>query len=213
MRKQNTQNSNISKNSRSKNQRDSIKLKIAVIGKSLVGKSAMTNVFVSAKFPSEYDTTIEDKYTVERFIGNYPCSIDILDTAGQDDYYTLIDNWINSSDGFILVFSITDRESFEICKSRFERIKLNKRNKEGSYKIILAGNKSDCTEKRVISTEEARLLAESWDTEYIECSAKNMINIEETFLKISEKLLNCLLRKDVKNSTLNEDGKNKCFCF
>ena len=75
-----------------------IKLKIAVLGKSLVGKSAMTNVFVCSKFLEEYDTTIEDKYTVEKYISEKPCSIDILDTAGQDDYASLIDTWINSSD-------------------------------------------------------------------------------------------------------------------
>ncbi len=169
----------------------------------------MTNVFVSSKFPSEYDTTIEDKYTVERLISNYTCSIDILDTAGQDDYYTLIDNWINSSEAFILVFSITDKESFDICKSRYERIKLNKGN---DFRIILAGNKSDCADKRTVSFDEANSLAAYWGTEYIECSAKNMINIEETFLKISEKLL----AKKTKTENLNnkEDvKKGKCFCF
>lgn len=205
MKKQNSStSSNISKNTR-----EAIKLKIAVIGKSLVGKSAMTNVFVSAKFPSEYDTTIEDKYTVERFISNYPCSIDILDTAGQDDYYTLIDNWINSSDGFILVFSITDKESFEVCKSRYERIKLNKGN---NFRVILAGNKADCSEKRTVSYEDAKSLADLWGTDYIECSAKNMVNIEEAFLKVSEKLLEKIVKK---NLTGNGDDEKigKCFCF
>ena len=191
-------------------QKDVIKLKVAVIGKSLVGKSAMTNVFVSSKFITEYDTTIEDKYTVERFISNYPCSIDILDTAGQDDYYTLIDNWINSSDGFILAFSITDRESFDVCKSRYERIKLNKGN---DFRIILAGNKSDMADKRTVSVEEANELAAEWDSVYMECSAKNMSNIEETFLNIAEKLLNKVLGKDDKNGGDDGEKKPKCYCF
>jgi len=190
------------------NNRDAIKLKIAVIGKSLVGKSALTNVFVTAKFQTEYDTTIEDKYTVERFIGNYPCSIDILDTAGQDDYFTLMDNWINLSDGFILVFSITDKESFEVCKSRYERIKLNKKD---NFRVLLAGNKSDCADKRTVLEEEARSLAASWGTEYIECSAKNMKNVEETFLKISEKMLDKIFKKDLGNNS--DEKRNKCFCF
>jgi GTPase KRas protein len=205
MRKQNSS----SNTSNSKNPRETIKLKIALIGKSLVGKSAITNVFVSSKFPSEYDTTIEDKYTVERFISNYPCSIDILDTAGQDDYYTLIDNWINSSDGFILVFSITDKESFEVCKSRYERIKLNK---GSNFRLILAGNKADCAEKRTVSYEDAKSLAAAWETEYIECSAKNMVNIEEAFLKVSEKLLGKILKKDLAGNG-EEEKRNKCFCF
>ena len=190
-----------------------LKLKIAVIGKSLVGKSAITNVFVSSKFIAEYDTTIEDKYTVERFISNYPCSIDILDTAGQDDYYTLIDNWINSSDGFILTFSIIDRESFEICKSRYDRIKLNKGN---NFRIILAGNKSDMKDNRTVSIDEAKELAESWNTEYLECSAKNMINVEEIFINLSEKLLNKILKKDISkgsNENYSDEKKPNCYCF
>jgi len=192
-------------------QKDVIRLKVAVIGKSLVGKSAMTNVFVSSRFIPEHDVTIEDKYTVERFISNYPCSIDILDTAGQDDYHTLVDSWIGSSDGFILAFSITDRESLDVCKSRYDRIKQIKGN---DFRVILAGNKSDMADKRTVTEEEAKELAASWECSYLECSAKNMNNIEETFLNIAEKLLNKVLKIDDKKAG-DADGekKPKCYCF
>ena len=188
-------------------QKEVIKLKIAVIGKSLVGKSAMTNVFVSSKFITEYDTTIEDKYTVERFISNYPCSLDILDTAGQDDYYTLIDNWINSSDGFILAFSITDRESFDNVKTKYDRIKVNKGD---DFRVILAGNKSDMKDQRVVSIDEAMELAISWGTDYVECSALKMSNVDKAFMKVSEKLLGKILKTDKKKE---EKDKKSCFCF
>ena len=192
--------------------KEAIKIKIAVFGKSLVGKSAITNVFVSSKFITEYDTTIEDKYTVERFISNYPCSIDILDTAGEENYYTVIDidKWINSSEGFILAFSITDRESFEECIKRYDRIKLNKGN---DFKIILVGNKSDMKDYRTVSEDEAKKLALSWDTEYVECSAKKMNNIEEVFISLSSKLLSKYVKKDLNNSNVDEKKKPICFCF
>jgi GTPase KRas protein len=185
----------------------SIKLKIAVIGKSLVGKSAMTNVFVRKKFIEEYDTTIEDKYNVEKFILDKNCSLDILDTAGQDDYASLIDIWINSSEGFILVFSITDRESFDNVKLKYERIKINKGN---DFKVILAGNKSDMKDNRVVSVEEAIELAISWGTDYVECSAKNLMNVEKAFIKVSEKLLEKLFKTDFEK---NNESKKTCFCF
>lgn len=184
-----------------------IKLKIAVLGKSLVGKSAMTNVFVCSKFLEEYDTTIEDKYTVEKYISEKPCSIDILDTAGQDDYASLIDTWINSSDGFILVFSITDRESFDNVKLRYDRIKANKGD---DFRVILAGNKSDLKDERVISFDEAMELAITWKTDYVECSAKKLYNINKAFTKISELLLAKIFKTDDLDG---ENEKKVCFCF
>ena len=184
-----------------------IKLKVAVIGKSLVGKSAMTNVYVRSKFIEEYDTTIEDKYTIEKYISEKHCSIDILDTAGQDDYASLIDTWINSSEGFILVFSITDRESFDNVKTKYDRIKVNKGD---DFRVILAGNKSDMKDQRVVSIDEAMELAISWGTDYVECSALKMSNVDKAFMKVSEKLLGKILKKNKKKE---EKDKKSCFCF
>jgi small GTP-binding protein len=206
----NTNNNNNNENNKDNHQNSpqTIKLKVAVIGKSLVGKSAMTNVFIRSKFLEEYDTTIEDKYTVEKYISDKLCSIDILDTAGQDDFVSLIDTWINSSDGFILVFSITDRESFDNVKLKYNRIKINKGD---DFKVILAGNKSDMSDNRVISNEEAIELAISWGSDYVECSAKNMTNVDKAFIKVSEKLLSKMF-VDKKNDD-NKKSKKSCFCF
>jgi GTPase KRas protein len=205
-------NNNINENNKNKNipqPSSQVKLKLAVIGKSLVGKSAMTNVFIRSKFLEEYDTTIEDKYTVEKYILDKLCVIDILDTAGQDDYTSLLDTWINSSDGFILVFSITDRESFDNLKLKYERIKMIKGD---DFRVILAGNKSDMSENRVVSNEEAMKVAISWGSDYVECSAKNMLNVDKAFVKVSEQLLNKMFKIDEKNDA-NKKSKKSCFCF
>ena len=80
-----------------------IDIKIAILGKSLVGKTALSYRFINDKFPSEHDTTIEDQYTIESEIDGKKCRLEILDTAGQDDYQSMLDTWIISADGFILV--------------------------------------------------------------------------------------------------------------
>ena len=99
---------------------DVIELKLAVLGQTLVGKSALTYRFISDKFPTEHDTTIEDQYKINTTIDEHNCRLEILDTAGQDDYQSMLDTWINFVEGFVLVYSIDDRESFESLKDKYE---------------------------------------------------------------------------------------------
>ena len=130
----------------------SVPLKVAVLGQSMVGKSALTFRFINNKFPTEHDTTIEDSYSIPAKIDDIQCQLEILDTAGQDDYQTMLDTWINSPDGFILVHSIDNKESFESTKTRYDRImKL----KEGqNVSIVVVGNKCDLEDKRQVSKED-----------------------------------------------------------
>ena len=99
---------------------DVIELKLAVLGQTLVGKSALTYRFISDKFPTEHDTTIEDQYKINTTIDEHNSRLEILDTAGQDDYQSMLDTWINFAEGFVLVYSIDDRESFESLKDKYE---------------------------------------------------------------------------------------------
>ena len=99
---------------------DVIELKLAVLGQTLVGISALTYRFISDKFPTEHYTTIEDQYKINTTIDEHNSRLEILDTAGQDDYQSMLDTWINFAEGFVLVYSIDDRESFESLKDKYE---------------------------------------------------------------------------------------------
>ena len=103
-----------------------IDIKITVLGNTLVGKSALTYRYISNKFPEDHDTTIEDQYKITSKIEGYQCQIEILDTAGQDDYQSMLDTWISFGEGFVLVYSIDQKDSFDVLKDRYERIKRNK---------------------------------------------------------------------------------------
>lgn len=164
---------------------DLIRIKLAVIGKSLVGKSALTSRFINDKFPIIHDTTIEDTYTVNTNINGFDCHVEILDTAGKDDYQYMLDNWIYFADGFILVFSLDDKSSFSTIKERILKIKSSK----SKAPIIVLGNKCDLVETREIDYDEGYNFCKGSGVDYIECAAINRQNVNEAFMKILNRIV------------------------
>ena len=90
--------------------------------------------------------------------------------------------WVSFGEGFLLVFAINDKFSFDILKNRRERILKTKHKDYGP--MILVGNKQDLDNERNVSYEEAKQLADSWGIEYIETSAKTNYNCKEAFEKL-----------------------------
>ena len=195
----------------SSNTENAIPLKIAVLGQSMVGKSALTFRFINNKFPTEHDTTIEDSYSIPAKIDDIQCQLEILDTAGQDDYQTMLDTWINSADGFILVYSIDNKESFESTKSRYDRILKLKSDQKIS--IVIAGNKCDLEEKRQVSREEVEKFCKNHKITFMETSALKTINVKEAFLYVSRGLLQYQFPDKYNNREGEDNGKKRCFCF
>lgn len=137
-------------------------------------------------------------------------TLEILDTAGQDDYQTMLDSWINNSEAFILVYAIDDRESFEVVQRRYERIIKNKVGQKPP--VIVAANKCDLEGRRVVNKQEGEDLAKSWDVNFLEVSALLKINVTETFLSVAKKLLQKKMNVGKGGETSGE-VKNRCFCF
>ena len=160
-------------------------MKLAVIGKGVVGKSSLTYRFINYKLPQGHDPTIEDRYKTTSTINNQLYSIEILDTAGEDDYQNMMDMWINFGEGFLLVFALNDKESFNLLRSKRERILKGKHGQRTP--MILVGNKQDLKDRQV-KFEEAKQLADLWGIEYIETSAKTNHNCKEAFEKIAAKV-------------------------
>jgi GTPase KRas protein len=155
---------------------------MTVLGKGIVGKSTLTYNFLNYNTQSKYEPTIEDCYQTSIEIDGRKHLVEILDTAGQEDYQNMIDMWISFGDGFILVFAIDDKESFEAIKEKHSRVLKAKK----KAPFILVGNKIDLENKRKVSKDEAQKLAENWGIEYIETSAKNNINCSEPFQRLAE---------------------------
>jgi len=87
--------------------------KVTMMGASAVGKSALTLRLVQDKFVDGHDPTIEDSYQKFRTIDGKPCKLDIVDTAGQEEFKQMRFQYMRQSDGFILVYAINDRASFD----------------------------------------------------------------------------------------------------
>ena len=105
-----------------KKKEDSGLHKIIVVGTGGVGKSALTLMFMYGDFVEEYDPTSADSYRKAIVLDGQDVNVDILDTAGQEDYAAMRDNYYRTGEGFLCVYSITMVESFEKLESFFEQI-------------------------------------------------------------------------------------------
>ena len=163
------------------------KMKIAVLGKALVGKSSLTYRYIVDDFPLPHDPTIGEDIKFIKINGK-EYKVDIIDTAGDEEYQNMMDMWISCGEGFLLlVIAINDEESFEVLKSKYEKVKKGKHNT--NVPIILVGNKQDLKNERKITYEAAKQLADELGVEYIETSAKTGFNCNESFDKLARKIL------------------------
>ena len=178
--------------------------KIAFLGGSTVGKTTIAYRCLDRKLnPEEVDTTLEDHYKIYPEINNEKVEVEIIDTAGQDDYQNFFDTWVQYSDGFLLIFAINDSSTFDIVKKRYNKIITMKGNQ---IPIILIGNKKDLDNERKVSFKDAKNFANEKKVQYYETSALNDENNEckNILLEITKKIF----AKKFKNNVKDE----KCCC-
>uniref|UniRef100_A0A3P9PK48 small monomeric GTPase n=1 Tax=Poecilia reticulata TaxID=8081 RepID=A0A3P9PK48_POERE len=161
-----------------KNQSSLALHKVIMVGSGGVGKSALTLQFMYDEFVEDYEPTKADSYRKKVVLDGEEVQIDILDTAGQEDYAAIRDNYFRSGEGFLLVFSITEHESFSATDEFREQI-LRVKAEEDKIPLLLVGNKSDLEDRRQVSGDEARGKAEEWGVQYVETSAKTRANVDK----------------------------------
>ena len=158
---------------------------VVMLGGGAVGKSSLTVQQVSGQFVENYDPTIGDSYRVSVMYNGNAVFIDIVDTAGQEEYAALRDGFIRKGDVFVVVFSIVERSSFieaSTIRDQVCRI-LGKEEAPQSVPVVLVGNKCDLEAQREVSAEDGMSLAASWNVPYLEASAKTRTNVKEIFLE------------------------------
>ncbi|KAG7309453.1 Ras-like protein 2 [Plutella xylostella] len=183
--------------------------KLVVVGGGGVGKSAITIQFIQSYFVTDYDPTIEDSYTKQCVIDDVPAKLDILDTAGQEEFSSMREQYMRSGEGFLLVFSVCDRASFdELYKFHRQILRVKDRDE---FPMLMVGNKADLETQRAVTLEEAQALSRQLKVPYIECSAKARMNVDQAFHELVR-----LVRKfqeaeriHVKNS---DSGRKKKRC-
>ncbi|KAL6053678.1 hypothetical protein STEG23_018911 [Scotinomys teguina] len=153
--------------------------KLVVVGGGGVGKSALTIQFIQSYFVSDYDPTIEDSYTKICTVDGIPARLDILDTAGQEEFGAMREQYMRAGNGFLLVFAINDRQSFNEVGKLFTQI-LRVKDRD-DFPIVLVGNKADLETQRQVLRSEALSFSSSHHMAYFEASAKMRLNVDEAF--------------------------------
>ncbi|KAJ3200838.1 hypothetical protein HDU83_001275 [Entophlyctis luteolus] len=182
--------------------------KVIMVGSGGVGKSALTLQFMYGDFIEEYDPTKADSYRKKVSLDNQECFVDILDTAGQEEYAAIRDNYYRSGEGFLCVFSICEQESFEHTQEFRDQI--CRVLDDDHIPFVLVGNKSDLEAQRRVSTRDAEARARQWGCAYVEASAKTRTNVDEAFRMLMRKIRE---RKDaVQGQTATEKATGKGCC-
>jgi len=144
--------------------------------------NALTIQLIQNHFVDEYDPTIEDSYRKQVTIDEETCLLDILDTAGQEEYSAMRDQYMRTGQGFICTYSITSRQSYdEIHEFREQILRVKDADK---VPMVLCGNKCDLEDERQVTTAEAQDKAKEWGVPFYETSALARINVEEAFFDL-----------------------------
>ncbi|XP_022073904.1 GTP-binding protein Rheb isoform X1 [Acanthochromis polyacanthus] len=146
------------------------------------GKSSLTIQFVEGQFVDSYDPTIENTFTKTMTVNGQEYNLQLVDTAGQDEYSIFPQSYTIDVDGYILIYSVTSYKSFEVVRVIHEKLLDMVGNVQ--VPIILVGNKKDLHMERVISFEEGKALAESWNAAFLESSAKENQTAVEVFRRM-----------------------------
>ncbi|XP_078390551.1 GTP-binding protein Rheb-like [Cetorhinus maximus] len=153
--------------------------KIAVLGYRSVGKSSLTIQFVEGQFIDCYDPTIENTFNKTINFAGQDFYLQLVDTAGQDEYSIFSRSHTVDVHGYVLVYSVTSMKSFEVIKA----IRSKLLDMVGKIQIptVLVANKRDLSKQRVVQTEEGKKLADSWGAAFLESSAKQNDTTVEIF--------------------------------
>ncbi len=179
-------------------------LKIVVLGDSTVGKTSIINAYLNMEFNQDMLSNIcSEKFTKKMKMddGN-EMKILIWDTAGQERFRSIATSTIKNAQGIVLVFDLTQKDTFDNLGRWIEEIKNN-----SNKTTVLLGNKCDLLDNIVVTDNEAKNFAHSNQMEYYSTSAKENININEVFNYICKKAYE--QNKDTIGMGLDRDKKIK----
>jgi len=129
--------------------------------------------------------------------------LQIWDTAGQERFKNITASYYRGGNGVLVVYDITDRESFENLNSWL--IEIEKNANKNVFKILI-GNKCDLEDKRKVTYQEGKDFADSNGMKFLETSAKTAAKVEEAFQQLTNEIINSSINKD---KVLDKRDNNK----
>ena len=192
-------------------------LKIIILGSTEVGKTSILNRYFNNEFTPNLLSTIGIDFKSKFFkFDEEKVKCNFIDTAGQEKFRAISVNYLKGTNGVILVYDITNKETFDLIRSWIKDI--NENNKSNVGKVLL-GNKLDLEEKRDVFAEEAEDLAKELKCKHFQVSAKTGENINEALDEVARLSFQYYQDSDKRDSIrLNscsnilkeEDKKKKC---
>lgn len=162
--------------------------KILLIGDSGVGKSSLLMRFVDDAFAESYISTIGVDFKIRTMeINGKIIKMQIWDTAGQERFRTITSSYYRGAHAILIVYDVTDAESFRNIEMWISECEKCENYANSNIIKIMIGNKTDCN-KKVVTYEMGRALADKYGMEFLETSAKNGNNVEKAFVTTGEKL-------------------------
>merc|ERR1711872_451529 len=183
--------------------------KIVVLGSGGVGKSALTVQFVQGIFVEKYDPTIEDSYRKQVEVDGKQCMLEILDTAGTEQFTAMRDLYMKNGQGFVLVYSITSQSSFDDLAELREQILRVKDTDD--VPLVLVGNKCDLEDERVVGKDQGLNLARQFSNcAFMETSAKAKIGVNDIFCDLVRQINQRVPNKSVRDRKHKRCCKSSC---
>lgn len=162
-------------------------IKICLLGSGSVGKSALAVQYVENRFVESYDPTVEDCYEKQIKINGLEAQLKIIDTAGTEQFTSMVELYIENCQGFVLVYDVTKKSSFEgldAIKSMIWKVKAVKKKPPP---MLVVANKIDESDREVLYAQGFNC-AKDWGAGFIETSAKTKENVEKCFGEIVDKI-------------------------
>ncbi|XP_078527375.1 GTP-binding protein Di-Ras1 [Lissotriton helveticus] len=172
--------------------------RVVVFGAGGVGKSSLVLRFVKGTFRDTYIPTIEDTYRQVISCDKSVCTLQITDTTGSHQFPAMQRLSISKGHAFVLVFSVTSRQSMEELRPIYQQL-LQIKGSVDSIPVMLVGNKCDDTHREV-AAPEGEALAKEWKCAFMETSAKMNYNVKELFQEL-------LSLEKKRSMSLSIDGK------
>ncbi|KAK0628696.1 ras family-domain-containing protein [Bombardia bombarda] len=160
---------------------------VVVLGAGGVGKSCLTAQFVHNEWIESYDPTIEDSYRTQISVDGRQVMLEILDTAGTEQFVAMKDLYMKTGHGFLLVFSIASRSSLEELATLREQIIRIK--DDPNIPIVVVGNKADLGDHRQVDRAKAYHVSQEWQAPYYEASARTRTNVDEVFVDLCRQMI------------------------
>ncbi|XP_053984591.1 ras-related protein Rab-3 isoform X1 [Hylaeus volcanicus] len=178
--------------------------KLLIIGNSSVGKTSFLFRYADDSFSSAFVSTVGIDFKVKTvFRNDKRVKLQIWDTAGQERYRTITTAYYRGAMGFILMYDITNEESFNSVQDWIAQITTYS---SENAQVILVGNKCDMEDERVISAERGKQLADQLGVQFFESSAKENFNIKTVFETLVDIVCDKMSESLDNNQTLNAGG-------